>query len=165
MIFSDIYFLKKALIQAQKAYAQQEVPIGAVLVSNNHILVEGFNMKETDEDPTAHAEMVALRKACEKLKSWRLKETTLYVTCEPCLMSMFKPAPAAPAMNIPRPARPAELEIGKAPIPAKPASAAPIHVTPPSTSRVVHYTDLKTIVAPTFGAAVPAAVPAATPTK
>jgi len=79
--------------------------------------------------------------------------------------SMFKPAPAAPAMNIPRPARPAELEIGKAPIPAKPASAAPIHVTPPSTSRVVHYTDLKTIVAPTFGAAVPAAVPAATPTK
>src|SRR3989338_10617057 len=86
MIFSDIYFLKKALIQAQKAYAQQEVPIGAVLVSNNHILVEGFNMKETDEDPTAHAEMVALRKACEKLKSWRLKETTLYVTCEPCLM-------------------------------------------------------------------------------
>ena len=74
--------------------------------------------------------------------------------------SMFKPAPAAPTMNIPRPARPAELEIGKAPLPAKPASAAPIHVTPPSTSRVVHYTDLKTIVAPTFGAAVPMAAPA-----
>ncbi len=86
MIFSDTYFLKKALVQAQKAYIQQEVPVGAILVFNNHILAEGFNLRETNEDPTAHAEIVALRKASKKLKSWRLEETTLYVTCEPCLM-------------------------------------------------------------------------------
>ncbi|MBI3019517.1 MAG: tRNA adenosine(34) deaminase TadA [Deltaproteobacteria bacterium] len=86
MIFSDTYFLKKALEQAQKAYAQGEVPIGAVLVLKNRIISEGFNLREAQNDPTAHAEIVALQKASQKLKSWRLGGTTLYVTCEPCLM-------------------------------------------------------------------------------
>ncbi|MBI2646329.1 MAG: tRNA adenosine(34) deaminase TadA [Deltaproteobacteria bacterium] len=83
---SDIYFLKKALAQAEKAYAQEEVPIGAILVSKNRIISEGFNLREAQNDPTAHAEIIALQKASQKLKSWRLEGTTLYVTCEPCLM-------------------------------------------------------------------------------
>src|SRR3989338_2750649 len=86
MILSDTYFLKKALAQAQKAYAQEEVPIGAVLVLKNRIISEGFNLREIQNDPTAHAEIIALQKASQKLKSWRLEGTTLYVTCEPCLM-------------------------------------------------------------------------------
>lgn len=86
MIFSDTYFLKKALAQAQKAYAQKEVPIGAILVLKNRIISEGFNLRETLYDPTSHAEIIALQKASQKLKSWRLEGTTLYVTCEPCLM-------------------------------------------------------------------------------
>ena len=86
MILSDTYFLKKALAQAQKAYAQEEVPIGAVLVLKNRIISEGFNLREAQSDPTAHAEIIALQKASQKLKSWRLEGTTLYVTCEPCLM-------------------------------------------------------------------------------
>ena len=86
MIASDTYFLKKALVQAQKAYTQEEVPIGAILVFKNRIISEGFNLRETQQDPLAHAEMIALQKASQKLKSWRLEETTLYVTCEPCLM-------------------------------------------------------------------------------
>ena len=86
MILSDTYFLKKALAQAQKAYAQEEVPIGAVLVLKNRIISEGFNLREAQSDPTAHAEIIALQKASQKLKSWRLEVTTLYVTCEPCLM-------------------------------------------------------------------------------
>ena len=86
MILSDTYFLKKALAQAQKAYAQEEVPIGAVLVLKNRIISEGFNLREAQSDPTAHAEIITLQKASQKLKSWRLEGTTLYVTCEPCLM-------------------------------------------------------------------------------
>ena|SRR3989338_7752860 len=86
MIFSDTYFLKKALAQAQKAYGQKEVPIGAVLVLKNRIIAEGCNLRETQQDPIMHAEIVVLQKASKKLKSWRLEGTTLYVTCEPCLM-------------------------------------------------------------------------------
>ncbi len=78
--------MKEALSEARKAYALGEVPIGSVLVKDGTVLSRGFNLRETQHDPTAHAEIVALRKAAEKIGSWRLSGTTLYVTVEPCVM-------------------------------------------------------------------------------
>lgn len=75
-----------ALEQAEKALALDEVPIGAVIVSNNEILALAHNEKEKDQDPTAHAEILAIRRATEKTGHWRLAEAVLYVTLEPCPM-------------------------------------------------------------------------------
>jgi tRNA(adenine34) deaminase len=83
---SDVAFMRLALEQARKASALGEVPIGAVLVSDNQVLAQAHNFRETWQDPTAHAEMVAIREAATQSGSWRLTDTTLYVTLEPCAM-------------------------------------------------------------------------------
>ncbi len=85
-LFSDEYFMNEALKQAQSAEQQGEVPVGAVIVSNNTIIARGHNMTQQLEDVTAHAEMIALTSASNFLGSKYLEECTLYVTLEPCLM-------------------------------------------------------------------------------
>lgn len=84
----DKYFMKVALKAAKKAWENGEVPVGAVLVKNGEIISTGQNSPITSNDPTAHAEIIALREGGEKLKNYRLIDTTLYVTIEPCTMCM-----------------------------------------------------------------------------
>ena len=79
-------FMKKAIEQAKKAIALDEVPIGAVIVKDGKILASAFNKRETTQLATAHAEILAINKACKKLKSWRLDDAEMYVTLEPCPM-------------------------------------------------------------------------------
>ncbi|PYQ51914.1 MAG: tRNA adenosine(34) deaminase TadA [Acidobacteria bacterium] len=79
-------FMRQALAQAQEALRAGEVPIGAVLVADGRVIAEGFNQPIRARDPTAHAEIVALRRAAQSLGNYRLPGTTLYVTVEPCLM-------------------------------------------------------------------------------
>ena len=84
----DIYWMGKALSQAKRAEHRGEVPIGAIVVRDGVVLGSGFNLRERTLDPTAHAELVAIRKASRKCGSWRLTGSTVYVTLEPCLMCM-----------------------------------------------------------------------------
>ena len=79
-------FMKEALKEAELAYAKGEVPIGAVIEKDGHIIARGHNMTETWKDPTAHAEMIAIREASKVLGGWRLPGCNLYVTVEPCSM-------------------------------------------------------------------------------
>jgi len=83
---NDEYFMLQALKEAQKALAIDEVPIGAVIVKNNKIIARGHNKREIFNDPTAHAEIIAVRKACKKLGVWRLDGCQIYITIEPCSM-------------------------------------------------------------------------------
>lgn len=85
-LFSDEYFMNEALKQAQSALKQEEIPVGAVIVSENRIIARGHNMTQKLEDVTAHAEMIALTSASNFLGSKYLEECTMYVTLEPCLM-------------------------------------------------------------------------------
>ncbi len=85
-VFSDEYFMKQALIQAQIAFEKGEVPVGAVVVCNNQIISKAHNQTETLNDATAHAEMLAITAASDFLGAKYLKECTLYVTVEPCAM-------------------------------------------------------------------------------
>lgn len=78
--------MEEALKEARKAYELGEIPIGAVIVKDGQIIARGHNLTETEKDPTAHAEMIAIRQAAAKLGGWRLPGCTLYVTCEPCSM-------------------------------------------------------------------------------
>ena len=83
----DAFYMRAALAEAAQAYALGEVPIGAVLVDEaGEIVARGHNLRERDHDATAHAEMIAIRAACELLGRWRLSGLTLYVTIEPCPM-------------------------------------------------------------------------------
>lgn len=82
----DEYFMKLALREALRAYDINEVPVGAIIVKDGNIISTGYNKKESLKDPTAHAEMIAIRKATEKLGGWRLLGSTMYVTVEPCPM-------------------------------------------------------------------------------
>ena len=82
----DHQFMQHAIELAKQAELQGEVPVGAVLVSDGVILGEGFNSPIGQHDPTAHAEIQAIRQAAEKIQNYRLPETTLYVTLEPCSM-------------------------------------------------------------------------------
>ncbi|MFC4778915.1 tRNA adenosine(34) deaminase TadA [Paenibacillus sp. GCM10023252] len=82
----DKRWMLEAMAEADKAEAIGEVPIGAVLVKDGVIIGRGYNLRETLHDPTAHAEIVAIRQACEQLGAWRLLNCTLYVTLEPCPM-------------------------------------------------------------------------------
>jgi tRNA(adenine34) deaminase len=82
------YWMRRAIAEARKAEAKAEVPIGCVIVRNGRIIARGHNLRETTQDPAAHAELIAIRKAARKLGSWRLLDTTLYVTLEPCTMCM-----------------------------------------------------------------------------
>ena len=83
---NDNDYMALALAQADKAAAAGEVPIGAVLVWNGQVVAEAHNLRETDRDATAHAEMLVIRQACKSLNRWRLTGATLYVTIEPCPM-------------------------------------------------------------------------------
>ncbi len=84
--FSDEYFMKLAIEEAKKAELINEVPIGAIIVKDNEIIGTGFNRRETSQRSITHAEVLAIEEACEKVGSWRLEDTTLYVTLEPCPM-------------------------------------------------------------------------------
>ncbi len=83
---SDLHFLQEALSEARKAFSYGEVPIGALIVKDGEIISRAFNRKEFLQDPTAHAEILAIREASRKLNSWRLNGCTLYSTVEPCVM-------------------------------------------------------------------------------
>ena len=83
---SDESYMRRALELAAVAEQRGDVPVGAVLVRDGEIAAVGFNQKEANHDPTAHAEMVALRQAAARLGQWRLSGSTLYVTKEPCVM-------------------------------------------------------------------------------
>ncbi len=82
----DIVFMKEALKEAYLAYRIGEVPVGAVIVKDDEIIGKGHNLRESLGDPTAHAEIIAIREASKIIGDWRLEGTTLYVTLEPCIM-------------------------------------------------------------------------------
>jgi tRNA(adenine34) deaminase len=82
----DIHFMKIALEEAQRAFDKGEVPVGAVLVQDGAVIAKAHNSRETLNDPTAHAETLVMRSGANEYKSWRLTETVLYVTKEPCIM-------------------------------------------------------------------------------
>lgn len=84
--FSDEYFMKKAFSEALQAYHKGEVPVGAVVVSNQKIIARAYNLTETLNDVTAHAEMQAITAAANLLGGKYLNDCTLYVTIEPCVM-------------------------------------------------------------------------------
>ena len=79
-------FMKEALKEAKKAYKKLEIPVGAVIVKDGKIIARGHNLKETKEDTTKHAEIIAIQKASKKLSAWRLIDCEMYVTLEPCAM-------------------------------------------------------------------------------
>ena len=83
---TDIQFMSRAIELAREAEAAGEVPVGALIVRHGEVIAEGFNRPISTHDPTAHAEMIALRAAAARSDSYRLSGTTLYVTLEPCAM-------------------------------------------------------------------------------
>lgn len=84
----DHYWMEQALRLAETAAQQNEVPIGAVLVLNDACIGQGWNQPISTNDPTAHAEIIALREGAKRIQNYRLVNTTLYVTVEPCLMCL-----------------------------------------------------------------------------
>lgn len=89
MTNNDRKFMLLAIEQAQLAGSIGEVPVGSVIVDHNHnIISSSHNLRESNQDPTAHAEIVAIQNTSQQLQSWRLEGTTLYVTLEPCAMCM-----------------------------------------------------------------------------
>lgn len=82
----DIRFMQQALTLAREATRIGEVPIAALLVRDGIVIAKAHNLRETDQDPTAHAELLAIREAARQMNSWRLTDSTLYVTLEPCTM-------------------------------------------------------------------------------
>jgi tRNA(adenine34) deaminase len=86
MPLTDTYFMRIALQEAEDAYAEDEIPVGAVVVLDNRVIAKGHNLTETLKDVTAHAEMMAITSAANALGAKYLQDCTLYVTLEPCLM-------------------------------------------------------------------------------
>ncbi|MBT0608630.1 nucleoside deaminase [Aequorivita echinoideorum] len=85
----DSYFIKRAIQLAEEGMKSNAGgPFGAVIVKNDKIIAEGFNQVTSSNDPTAHAEVVAIRKACDKLKSFQLEDCIVYTSCEPCPMCL-----------------------------------------------------------------------------
>jgi len=84
----DDYWMGLALQAASKAGLRNEVPIGAVIVRDGKVLGSGYNLRESHQDPAAHAELIAIRRAAQRTRNWRLTGATLYVTLEPCIMCM-----------------------------------------------------------------------------
>ncbi len=82
----NIKYMKEAIKEARKAEEKLEVPVGAIIVKDGKIIARAHNQKETKLDPTKHAEIMAIQKACKKLKTWRLTDCIMYVTLEPCTM-------------------------------------------------------------------------------
>lgn len=85
-IHSDEHFMRQAYLLAEQAYDEDEIPIGAVIVTDYQIIGKGYNQTERLQDPTAHAEMIAITAACDYLGFKYLQHCTLYVTIEPCAM-------------------------------------------------------------------------------
>lgn len=85
---SDVDFMQRALRLAERAASEGEVPIGALLVAEGEVIAEGWNRPIASLDPTAHAEIIALREGAQRLKNYRLGGATLYATLEPCAMCM-----------------------------------------------------------------------------
>ncbi len=85
-ITTDAEWMRLALAEAERALAAGDVPIGAIAVLDGAIIGRGFNRREADQDPTAHAEMIAIRQAAQHIGHWRLEGVTLYCTLEPCAM-------------------------------------------------------------------------------
>jgi tRNA(adenine34) deaminase len=83
---TDMDFMRLALAEAEKAVAHGETPVGAVLVIEDEVIAAAHNMRETWQDPAAHAELLVIREASARLGRWRLPDATVYVTLEPCLM-------------------------------------------------------------------------------
>lgn len=83
---ADLAFMKRALVLAEQAAEHEEVPVGALVVRGGEVIGEGYNQVISASDPTAHAEIVALRDAANKVDNYRLPRSTLYVTIEPCTM-------------------------------------------------------------------------------
>lgn len=79
-------YMKIAINESKKALILGEVPIGAVIIQNGKVLAKAFNMRESSQIATHHAEILAIEKACKKIKSWRLENADIYVTLEPCFM-------------------------------------------------------------------------------
>ena len=79
-------FMNQAIIQAKKALKQGEIPVGAVIVKDGKIIARGYNKKEQKNDSTMHAEIIAIKKATQRLNNWRLNNCEMYVTLEPCAM-------------------------------------------------------------------------------
>jgi tRNA(adenine34) deaminase len=84
--FRDQEWMRRALLLAERAATQGEIPVGALIIHAEQCIAEGWNQAITNHDPTAHAEIVALRQAAKYLQNYRLLDTTLYVTLEPCIM-------------------------------------------------------------------------------
>ncbi|WP_010291277.1 tRNA adenosine(34) deaminase TadA [Kurthia massiliensis] len=82
----DLFYMQAAIDEAAKAGSIGEVPIGAVIVYKDEIIARAHNLRETSQNAVTHAELMAIQQACEVIGSWRLEETTLYVTLEPCPM-------------------------------------------------------------------------------
>lgn len=79
-------YIKETLKEANKAYKQKEIPIGCIIVKNNKIISRAHNLKEQKHNAIKHAEIIAIEKACKKLKNWHLNDCTMYVSLEPCMM-------------------------------------------------------------------------------
>lgn len=79
-------YINIAIKEAKKAYKKGEVPVGAVIVKNDKVIAKAYNKKEKTNMATKHAEIIAIEKACKKLKTWHLEDCILYVTLEPCMM-------------------------------------------------------------------------------
>lgn len=86
MSTKDERYMREALLEAQQAFDKDEVPVGAVIVHEDKIIARAHNLRETTQDPTTHAEMLAIQAASHYLGSFRLEDCTLYVTLEPCVM-------------------------------------------------------------------------------
>ncbi|HDP68055.1 MAG TPA: nucleoside deaminase [Candidatus Marinimicrobia bacterium] len=84
--YNDEHWIVFAIKEAEKAFEEGEIPVGAVIIKGNQIIGRGHNMREGLKDPTAHAEIIAITSAAATLNSWRLDDCTLYVTLEPCAM-------------------------------------------------------------------------------
>lgn len=85
-ISDDVYFMMEALKEAKESLEKEEPPVGAVITKDGKIISRGHNLRESLQDPTAHAEIIAIRSAASILGSWRLIDCTIYVTLEPCIM-------------------------------------------------------------------------------
>ena len=82
----DAHFMNEAIKQAKKAYLQDEVPIGCVIVQDDKIIARAYNKRNTQRNPLAHAEIIAINKAAKLVNDWRLEDCTMYITLEPCQM-------------------------------------------------------------------------------
>ena len=82
------YFMELALEQAKIAYKKSEIPIGCVIVKNGKVIAKAYNTREKSKSAIAHAEILAIDKACKKVKNWRLEDSDIFVSVEPCLMCM-----------------------------------------------------------------------------